>query len=196
MKDHVRKDKSILYTIAGEEVCEVCWRLSYGIRFNKFKSLKEKFTSGVVVLEHGHSGRLNTSESTMRLLEWMRSFFIKIGDHMPMSDNINLPSCLTRLDVYELAKFDLTQGGLPCPCPSSSYMYKIWQKEFPKVKIPKVIYYLYYIYIASYAVSTKESRFSMCDVCAGIKEARERTLNPMIRKWLTEIMEEHVKLQK
>ena len=55
---------------------------------------------------------------------------------MPMSEAINLPSCLSRMAVYELAKCDLTQGGLPCP--SSFHMYEVWRKEFPQVKIPKV----------------------------------------------------------
>ena len=139
MKDHARKDQdmSILYTIAGEEVCEFYWRLIYGIRYNKFKSLKEKFRKGVLILEHGLTGKLNTSESTLRMLEWMKSFFLKIGDSMPMSEEIHLPSCLTRTDVYELAKCDLTQGGLSCP--SLSYMYELWRKEFSLVKIPKVL---------------------------------------------------------
>lgn len=86
----------IKYIIGGEEVCELCWRLVYGIRYNKFRTLKEKFRSGILLLEHRRTGRLNTSESTMRLLEWMRSFFCKIGDYMPMSDQIHLPSCLDK----------------------------------------------------------------------------------------------------
>lgn len=36
----------------------------------------------------------------------------------------------------------------------------------------------------------------MCDVCAAIKDARERTLDSNVRNWLTEIMEKHVKLQR
>lgn len=145
MKDHARRDGSVLYTISGEEVCEMCWRLTYGIRYNKLRSLKEKFNNGVIVLEHGLTGRLNTSDSTLRLLGWMRSFFSKIGDCMPMSDAIHLPSCLTKVDVYDLAKYDLTQGSLPC-C-SSSYMYDLWKREFPQVKIPKVrLQRFFYIY--------------------------------------------------
>lgn len=136
MRDHSRRDKSVLYTICGEQVCEVCWRLTYGIRHNKFNELKKKFAHGVVTVEHGRTGRLNTSQITLRLISWMRSFFSKVGDHMPMSDDLHLPSCLTRVDVYQLAKDDLTQGGLPC-C-SLPHMYKVWNDEFAHVKIPKV----------------------------------------------------------
>lgn len=136
MKEHAKGDKSVLYTVSGEVVCETFWRYTYGIRYGKFKVLKNKFISGVLTVEHGLTGKLNTSESTLRLLGWMRSFFGKIGDKMPMSDTINLPSCLTKLDVYELARDDLTQGGLSCCSPS--HLYEVWKKEFPNVKIPKV----------------------------------------------------------
>ena len=42
----------------------------------------------------------------------------------------------------------------------------------------------------------QESRFSKCDVCAAIKEGRERTLNPVVRKWLGTIMSKHIALEK
>ena len=43
--------------------------------YNKFKTIKEKFTSGVVILEHGLTGRPNTSASTIRLLIGMDEEF-------------------------------------------------------------------------------------------------------------------------
>ncbi len=48
----------------------------------------------------------------------------------------------------------------------------------------------------TYFVSSQESRFSKCDVCAAIKEARERTLNSTVRGWLTEILDKHIQLEK
>lgn len=139
MREHTSDDKSVLYTISGLKVCEICWRYTYGLRYKIFETIKEKFMRGVVTIEHGLTGRLKTSATTLRLLGWLRSFFGKIGDRMPMSDTINLPSCLTKHDVYELAKDDLTQGGLSCCSPS--HLYEVWKTEFPNVKIPKVCYY-------------------------------------------------------
>ena len=43
---------------------------------------------------------------------------------------------------------------------------------------------------------SKETRFSRCDVCAAIKEGRERTLDTVVRKWLSVIMEKHIELEK
>ncbi len=50
--------------------------------------------------------------------------------------------------------------------------------------------------IHEYNVIIQENRFSKCNVCAAIKEARERTLNPDVRNWLTALMEQHMKLQR
>ena len=43
-----------------------------------------------------------------------------------------------------------------------------------------------------YVFVMQENRFTKCNVCASIKEARERTLNP----GLSDIMEKHMELQK
>ncbi len=45
---------------------------------------------------------------TFRVISWLRSTFSKrVGDQMPSSSAIHLPSCLTKADVYTLAKDDL-----------------------------------------------------------------------------------------
>lgn len=90
----------------------------------------------MLLIEHGLFGKPNPSELTLRLQSWMRSFFNKIGYRMPMSEDLHLLSCLTKVDIYELAKEDLMQGGLEC-C-SVSQMYEVWKKHFKNVKIPKV----------------------------------------------------------
>ena len=36
----------------------------------------------------------------------------------------------------------------------------------------------------------------MCDVCAAIHEARECILNPEVRKWIGQLMEKHMQLQR
>ena len=136
MREHNADGKTILYTIAGQEVCETCFRMVYGLRYNRFLSIKKKFASGVIVTEHGRLGRGHHNSTTIRAISWLRMFVEKVGDHMPMNENIHLPSCLTKADVYNLAVDDLSQGNLEC-CPKSKF-YKIWQSEFSHVKIPKV----------------------------------------------------------
>ena len=138
MLDHSQGSRStILYTIGGQKVCETCFRNVYGFRYNRFSAVKEKFNRGVVLVEHGSLGRGARSNVSVRVISWLRVFCDKVGDKMPMSTAIHLPSCLTKSDVYSLAFHDLTQGGLEC-CGISTF-YEIWQSTFPNVKIPKVI---------------------------------------------------------
>ena len=86
--------------------------------------------------EHGRVGKGRYSDASIRAISWMRMFFNKVGDRMPMKDDVHLPSCLTKADVYSLASDDLCQGGLGC-CSRASF-YRIWKEEFPHVKIPRV----------------------------------------------------------
>ena len=53
---HSSDGSAVMYTVAGKMVCETCWRLVYGLRYNKFSSLKQKFATGVIHVEHGRQG--------------------------------------------------------------------------------------------------------------------------------------------
>lgn len=137
MRQHAHRNKPILYTVAGQEVCETCFRMVYGVRYNRFCVIKAKFADGILVTEHGRLGAGQTGECTVRAVSWLRIFVKKVGDRMPTSEDIHLPSCLTKADVFALAEDDLTQGGMKC-CAMSTF-YQIWKDEFPNVKIPKVM---------------------------------------------------------
>lgn len=147
MREHSRGDKSVLYTVAGQEICETSFRMVYGLRYNRFSSVKARFASGVVVAEHGRLGKSHIGDASIRVTCWLRTFVQKVGDRMPTSTDIHLPSCLTKADVYALAVDDLSQGGLSCCKPST--FYNIWKSEFPHVKIPKVIIECPKIYLAT-----------------------------------------------
>lgn len=97
-----------------------------------------KFEAGVLVTQHGRLGQSQISDATLRCTTWLRTFVNKIGEHMPMSKDIHLPSCPTKAYVYDLSSDDLT-GGMQC-CSKTTF-YRIWRTEFPHVKIPKVCYY-------------------------------------------------------
>lgn len=58
------------------------------------------------------------------------------------------------------------------------------------------IAYNIFLPCTAYSNLLQVSRFSKCDICAAVKEARERTLNHDVRQWLTRIMEKHMQLQR
>ena len=126
-----------MYVVEGCEVCETCFRMVYGFRYNRYNSMKMKFQHGAVVAEHGRLGRGEISDISIRVISWLRIFIDKVGDKLPTSNLTHLPSCLTKADVYSLAYDDLTQGGLEC-CKISTF-YNIWKRDFSSVKIPKVL---------------------------------------------------------
>ena len=78
-------------------VCESCFRMVYGFRYNRFSSMKSKFLDGVLIAEHGRLGRSETRDASVRVTSWLRTFTDKVGDRMPTSTDIHLPSCLTKV---------------------------------------------------------------------------------------------------
>ena len=137
---HSSSDNTVQYTIAGKLVCETCWRLVCGLRFNRFSTLKQKLQNGVVDVQHGRQGIVQPQEHTLRMTSWLKMFTEKVGDRMPMNKDLHLPSCLTKFDIYiNLACEDLMQGSTGrVQCISLSTYYNLWDEKFSHVKIPKV----------------------------------------------------------
>ena len=69
-------------------------------------------------------------------VEWFRKF-AKNADYMPNSSTRTLPSCLSKLSVYQLYKDEM--GDRPV-LERSYFIYHMWKTEFPNVFIPKVSY--------------------------------------------------------
>lgn len=82
---------------------------------------KQSSLQGVVVAEHGRLGKSHTKDATIRVISGLRMFVQKVGDQIPASIDVHLPSCLTKADVYTLAFDDLSEGGLDCCKPSTPY---------------------------------------------------------------------------
>ena len=136
---HSGCDDVVHYTVSGKTVCETCWRLVCGLRYNKFSALQKKFKSGVVAVQHGRKGIIQPHEGTLRMTSWLKMFTEKVGDRMPMSEEIHLPSCLTKIDIFNLANDDLKQGDTgSASCISLSSFYSLWEEKFSHIKIPKV----------------------------------------------------------
>ena len=125
-----------IFIIAGKEVCRLCWRMAMGIKRTRFTTLMDKFMAGIVHVEHGRSGFRYPQGPSSTAISWMRSFFDKVGDRMPMQQSFHLPSCLTKKEVYHIAKEDLQALGLEC-CSKTTF-FEYWKMEFPNVVIPKV----------------------------------------------------------
>ena len=97
--------------------------------FNKFKE-------GAVEVEHGNLGQKKPAQKTTDCIAWLQFFVSCVGQYQPDNKTIHLPSCFTRLSIYqrmceENASFDATSVGV-------SQFYSIFREHFPHVLIPKV----------------------------------------------------------
>lgn len=105
--------------------------------------MRAKFNEGVVVVEHGLYKKCCFTDSTIRAVSWLRTFIAEVGDRLPTKNEVHLPYCLTKSDVYSLACDDFSQGRLK-PCKLSTF-YEIWRANFTNVKILKVCMYKRYL---------------------------------------------------
>ena len=71
---------------------------------------------------------------SMKIIEWMRSYFDRVGDKRPDKDGIYLPTCLTERLMYNLMIKEVPQSAVVC----FSQFNKLYRKHFPHVSIPKV----------------------------------------------------------
>lgn len=72
----------------------------------------------------------------------------------------------------------------------------ITTKNTCQLNVATIVFVLTTLIIICTYTYSQETRFSKCDVCTAIKEGRERTLNSSVRKWLCEILEKHISLEK
>ena len=75
---------------------------------------------------------------SMGSIEWMRSYFNRIGDKRPDKDGIYLPTCLTRQIIYNMMLDEISDSDESTEVIYFSQFNKLFTDHFPNVSIPKV----------------------------------------------------------
>ena len=70
-------------------------------------------------------------------MAWLEKFASEFGDKMPDSNQVHLPSALTRKDVYHRMLEEVGSGSDENVC-SLSYFLNLWRAEHKNIVIPKV----------------------------------------------------------
>lgn len=76
--------------------------------------------------------RRSTTYEIARL--WFEKF-IRFADSMPNSDVKSLPSCLTKMTVYQLYRDQMKHQKT---LSRTQFTYDLWKKKYPNVHIPRV----------------------------------------------------------
>ena len=114
----------------------MAWQATYGISNKSLGRAWQQMKSGILIIE----SKVNSSRSqkTDVAVAWMRQFFNCVGDRMPDGVEINLPSYLNFKLLHEYMCEDLAKDGDVAI--SYTQLIHIMKTDFPKVRIPKVIF--------------------------------------------------------
>ena len=116
------------------DICYVAWLTVYGIGEKQFQRVFKCYANGMVSISEKQT-RCRTNKSEVAKA-WMKSSFSRMGDKMPNSSAIHLPSYLDRKALYEMMKNDLVDQRQAII--SYSQFCSLMNSEFPHVGIPKV----------------------------------------------------------
>lgn len=132
-----RSLSEVSYFVRGYKTCRVAWQAAYGINSKRLEDVVKCFLNGLVVYENENQyNPVGQRHKTSVAKAWMQLSFSRIGDKMPDTLVINLPSYLDNRILYGYLKDDLTQLGEQVI--SYSQFCRILNLDFPDVLIPKV----------------------------------------------------------
>ena len=125
------------YFIAGKEICSVAWSKIFSISLRTLTRMLRKICSGETA--HGNQGKRRANTKKESAAVWMEKYFNLIGDKMPNSSQIHLPSWETQKDIHVRYCQDMhLQGIEQDEVAGLSSFYKIWTEKFSHVIIPEV----------------------------------------------------------
>lgn len=130
-----RNKNNIVFMVQGYYVCKTAWMTAYGIGRTICLNTYQSFIEGVVRFDQNPCNTGLSHKSNIAAA-WMQMTFNRIGDMMPDSLTIHLPSYLDFKILYQYMKTDLEEQGENCI--SYSQFCKLMKTHFHDVRIPKV----------------------------------------------------------
>lgn len=133
-----KSEKQMTSYIVGQKlVCQKFWLFAYNIRYDRLRRIIQDFTQkSITEYIHGNSGEKRTSVATADSIAWLQFFIGAVGNWQPDSDKVQLPSVFKKTKIYQKMKHENVKHGLQTVSPS--HFYRIWQRKFKHVTIPKV----------------------------------------------------------
>ena len=125
--------KHMRYLLCGKVVCQNLWQAALSVSTSRFYDVRRDFLLNSVPGRKDRQMK-QLAPKSMKTIEWMRSYFDRVGDKRPDKDGIYLPTCLTERLMYNLMIKEVPQSAVVC----FSQFNKLYRKHFPHVSIPKV----------------------------------------------------------
>eukprot|EP00057_Strongylocentrotus_purpuratus_P018515 XP_011672989.1 PREDICTED: uncharacterized protein LOC105442507 [Strongylocentrotus purpuratus] len=131
----VGEQKHFSFSVGTAWVCMEAWRLVHGVGRKRLWEMRRLCQHGAKVPLPPNSHQKGRRKSSVHsALAWLKDFAAKCGDRMPDSPKIHLPSCHSRISVYEMMKAELSDFNVNI-C-SQTHFLKLWREELPHLVIP------------------------------------------------------------
>ena len=124
------------FKVKMRTVCREAWLLIHSLNMEWFRRVFNKFKEGAVEVEHGNKGQKKPSQKSKDCIAWLQFFVSCVGQYQPDNKTIHLPSCFTRLSVYQ--RMCEEKESFSGPSIGISQFYAIWRDHFSHVLILKV----------------------------------------------------------
>lgn len=127
------------FNVSGTNVCRRAFSLIYNVPPRSIARAIKSVGEGNLIVEHGNKGKKKASVKCEGAKAWMEQYFSLIGDKMPNSKQIHLPSWDTQKAIYGRYKQDMAEQMIhENEITSLSMFYKLWIQDFSHVVIPEV----------------------------------------------------------
>ena len=136
---YVNGKLDVKFSIGGTGVCRVAFMKVHGFPPRTLSRAIKYVEQGKLIVEHGNKGKKKATTKCEGAKAWIDKYVNLIGDKMPNSKQIHLPSWDTIKDIYGRYKDDMIKQMLDeSTIISRSMFYKIWEDDFPHAVIPEV----------------------------------------------------------
>lgn len=100
------------YFVAGHPVCQLAWCQVHGVSQRRVCRVLKLVALGQKAVEHGNKGKQKVNTKTENAKIWMERYFHLIGDKMPNSNQIHLPSWDKQKDIFLRYCKDMEHQGV------------------------------------------------------------------------------------
>lgn len=100
------------FYIAGKEICSASWSKIYSISMRTLTRMLKDISFGENHVAHGNQGKKRVNTKKESVAAWMERYFTLIGDKMPDSKQIHLPSWETKKDIHARYCQDMQLRGI------------------------------------------------------------------------------------
>ncbi len=138
------------YEVEGNAFCRTGFKKLFSVGNNRL----QRVSHGMFSRFQKDVFRKEKSGNHLSLVEWLKDFFKTNVESLPNKDIFHLPDNWTKLEVFDAFQNDSKMRKETSV--TYSYFCRIWEKEFPRVRIPK------------------RSRFSTCAPCTEFKALRDK----------------------